>query len=55
MRPRTKRDLMRILPFGLIWMEFTIIYVLLEKSLLGNLTIYPSTGNPYRYGGITFY
>ncbi|MGK0308898.1 MAG: hypothetical protein ACI8RP_001865, partial [Urechidicola sp.] len=25
MGPRTKRDIMRILPFGLIWMVFTII------------------------------
>ena len=55
MGPKTKRDIMRILPFGLIWMVFTIIYMLLEKSLLGDLTTYPSTGNPYRYGSITFY
>jgi adenylate cyclase len=55
MGPRTKRDIMRILPFGLIWMVFTIIYTLLEKSLLGDLATYPSTGNPYRYGAITFY
>ncbi len=48
MGPRTKRDIIRILPFGLIWMVFTIIYVLLEKSLLGNLMTYPTTGNPYR-------
>ncbi len=55
MGPRTKRDIIRILPFGLIWMVFTIIYVLLEKSLLGNLMTYPTTGNPYRYGALTFY
>lgn len=36
-------------------MVFTIIYMLLEKSLLGDLTTYPSTGNPYQYGGITIY
>ena len=55
MGPKTKRDAMRILPFGFIWMVFTIIYMLLEKSLLDDLTNYPSTGNPYRYGGITLY
>ena len=55
MGPKTKRDIMRILPFGFIWMVFTIIYLLLEKGLLGDLTTYPSTGNPYRYGLITIY
>ena len=55
MGPKTKRDILRILPFGLIWMVFAILYVLLEKSLLGNLSNYPSTGNPYEYGIITIY
>lgn len=48
---QTKRTLLRILPFGLIWVLFSVVYSLLERGLLGNLTYYPSTGNPYNFGG----
>jgi adenylate cyclase len=47
--PKTKRNILRILPFGVIWLAFSIIYTLLEKGLLGNLDYYPSTGNPYNF------
>lgn len=47
--PKTKRNVLRILPFGLIWFTFSIIYLLLEKGLLGDVQIYPSTGNPYNF------
>ena len=30
-------------------MIFSLVYVLLEKGLLGELQIYPSTGNPYNF------
>ena len=40
---------MRIVPFGIIWFAFSIIYTLLEKGLLGDLDHYPSTGNPYNF------
>ena len=38
---------MRIVPYGMIWLVFSIIYTLLEKGLLGNLRYYPATGNNY--------
>lgn len=47
--PRTKRNIFRIVPFGVIWLVFSIIYTLLEKGLLGDLDHYPSTGNPYNF------
>ena len=47
--PKTKRNLLRIIPFGVIWLVFSLIYTLLEKGLLGNLDHYPSTGNPYNF------
>ena len=47
--PKTKRNIYRVLPFGLIWFLFSIVYVQLEKGILGNLTYYPSTGNPYDF------
>jgi class 3 adenylate cyclase len=47
--PKTKRNIYRILPFGIIWLIFSIVYVQLEKGILGNLGYYPSTGNPYNF------
>ncbi|MBC7886466.1 MAG: hypothetical protein H7Z13_01155 [Ferruginibacter sp.] len=47
--PKTFRNIFRIIPFGLIWLFFSIVYSLLERALLGNLDHYPSTGNPYNF------
>ncbi len=52
--PNISRNISRIIPFGLIWLFFGIIYSLLEKSLLGDLQYYPSTGNPYDFTGFVF-
>lgn len=48
--PGAKRNIYRVIPFGLIWLIFSIVYSLLERGLLGNLNYYPSTGNPYHFG-----
>jgi class 3 adenylate cyclase len=45
--PKARRNILRIIPFGMIWVVFSMIYTLLEKGLLGDLHYYPSTGNPY--------
>jgi class 3 adenylate cyclase len=47
--PKTKRNISRIIPFGVIWLVFSIVYTLLERGILGELTNYPSTGNPYNF------
>lgn len=47
---KARRNIVRILPFGVLWLVFSIVYTLLEKGLLGNLPYYPSTGNPYFFG-----
>lgn len=47
--PSIKRNIYRIIPFGLIWLVFSIVYSLLEKGLLSELTYYPATGNPYSF------
>lgn len=47
--PKAKRNLSRIIPFGLAWFIYSTVYSLLEKGLLGDLTYYPSTGNPYSF------
>jgi len=46
---KTKRNISRIVPFGVIWLISSTIYSLLERGLLGNLSNYPSTGNPYNF------
>jgi adenylate cyclase len=46
---KTRRNITRIIPFGVLWLVFSILYVLLEKSLLGDLDHYPLTGVPYDF------
>src|SRR6476646_5361566 len=52
--PKTKRNILRIIPFGVIWLVFSLIYTILEKGLLGDLNHYPSTGNPYNFSRNVF-
>jgi adenylate cyclase len=52
--PKTKRNLYRIIPFGIIWFVFSIVYALIEKGLLGESSHYPSTGNEYDFSGNIF-
>jgi len=52
--PKTKRNISRIIPFALIWLLYSIVYSLLERGLLGDLTNYPSTGNPYHFSTSIF-
>ncbi|WP_299535892.1 adenylate/guanylate cyclase domain-containing protein [Ulvibacterium sp.] len=49
LHPKYKRYLRQTLAFGLIWLSFGLIYVLLEKGILGKLTVYPSTGVKYDF------
>src|SRR6186713_2127976 len=47
--PAIRKNISRIIPFGLVWLVFSTIYSLLEKGLLDDLDKYPATGNPYRF------
>ena len=49
MSHKTKRNILQIVPFGLIWLISSTIYSLIERGLLGSLSNYPSTGNPYNF------
>jgi adenylate cyclase len=53
--PNQSRNLIRIVPFGIIWGLFGFIYVLLEYGLLGDSTVYPSTNNIYDVGSSFLY
>ncbi len=46
---KTRRTILRIIPFGVIWFVFSMVYTQLEKGLLGDLGYYPATGNPYNF------
>jgi hypothetical protein len=52
--PKTKRNIYRVIPFGVIWLVFSLVYTQLEKGFLGNLPYYPSTGNPYNFSQTIF-
>jgi len=46
---KTKRRLLQIIPFGLVSMMSGIVFSLIEKGVLGDHPIYPSTGNPFNF------
>ncbi|MCF2505358.1 adenylate/guanylate cyclase domain-containing protein [Dyadobacter sp. CY107] len=52
--PKTKRDVARVIPFGVLWFIFSLIYCMLEKGILGDLDHYPSTGNQYKFAANIF-
>ncbi|MES1222316.1 MAG: adenylate/guanylate cyclase domain-containing protein [Bacteroidota bacterium] len=52
--PETKRNISRIIPFGLFWLIFSFVYTLMEKGILGTLDYYPATGNPYTFAKSVF-
>ena len=39
----------KILPFPVIWFIAAFLYALIEKGILGDSTLYPSTGNSYDF------
>ena len=49
--PKTKRNISRVIPYGVLWFIFSLIYCILEKSILGNLDHYPATGVHYDFIG----
>lgn len=50
---KSKRQLVQVIPFGLIIMLFGIVYSLVEKGILGEHPSYPSTGNLYFFNPIS--
>lgn len=47
---KARRNISRIIPYGVIWLVFSFVYTLMEKGFLGALDYYPVTGNPYSFG-----
>ncbi|MFT4599144.1 MAG: adenylate cyclase, partial [Arenicella sp.] len=46
---KQKINLIKILPFGIIWGLFGLLYALIEYSVLGGSEVYPFTLNPYDF------
>ncbi len=47
--PKYKRYAKQIIPFGVIWLLFALVYSFIEFGLLGELKAYPTTGNTYNF------
>lgn len=48
---KIKRNIARVVPYGVLWFIFGLIYCLLEKSIMGGLDHYPATGVSYNFIG----
>jgi len=44
---RNRRILFQVIPFGIFSAVFSIAYSLIERGILGDHPVYPTTGNPY--------
>jgi adenylate cyclase len=47
--PQLRRIISRVIPYGVMWLFFSVIYILLEGALLSPLKYYPATGNQYDF------
>ncbi len=45
--PKSTRVLKKVFPYTVIWFLGSLLYVIIERGLLGDATHYPSTGNIY--------
>lgn len=54
LHPLHKRYFIQILSFGLIWLFFGLVYVLIEYGIIGRLSYYPATGNKYSVNNSLF-
>lgn len=47
--PKTWRIVKKVIPYTVIWVTAALIYILLERGLLGQSQYYPSNGNIYNF------
>ena len=55
LHPKYQRFLSQVLVFSIIWGIFGLIYVILEKGIMGDSTIYPATKNNYDFKNALIY
>jgi len=49
--PKIKIALRRIAIFIILWLTLGLVYVIIERGILGDSETYPATGNPYDFKG----
>ncbi|MGB3465041.1 MAG: adenylate/guanylate cyclase domain-containing protein [Cyclobacteriaceae bacterium] len=49
-----RHHFMKLLPFPVIWSVAALLYVIVERGILGDATTYPSTGNAYDFNAGLF-
>ena len=47
MKPKLKRNLIQLFGFSLLWGMGGLIFTLVERGVIGDMKVYPSTGVPY--------
>lgn len=50
--PKLKLNLLKIIPFSIIWGLFGVLYAIIEYSVLGGSDVYPFTSNPYNFSTV---
>ena len=55
MHPKYRRYFWQVLTYGIIWWVFGILYVLIEKGIMGDTSIYPATNNTYDFKNALIY
>jgi adenylate cyclase len=46
---KTRRNIKRVIPFGVLWFVFSLLYAVMEYGIIGHLDHYPSTGVSYDF------
>jgi len=47
--PKNQLIFKRVAPFSILWTAFSLVYVLLERGIIGENDFYPATGNVYKF------
>ncbi|MGI9546299.1 MAG: adenylate/guanylate cyclase domain-containing protein [Flavobacteriaceae bacterium] len=55
LHPKYRRYFWQAFSFAVIWTIFGLVYVIVEKGLLGNSTLYPATNNKYDFKSSIIY
>lgn len=55
MHPKYRRYFWQVFIYGVIWWIFALLYVIIEKGILGDTTIYPATNNTYDFKNALIY
>ena len=49
MTPKQKHHLFKVVQFSMLWLVFGMLYLNVEKGILGDAKFYPATNSPYDF------